>query len=828
MKKKILVIIIFILILFGAFLVYLNRVLLPTKLKAILVKNLETAIQRKVTLDSLNYNIIKGVELRGLTVFENADFKQTPFLKIKEISFNFLYLPLFKERKVIITSLRIDSPEFELIRDKNSLWNFSDLLNLKSNNNKAKPKLSVLIYKISVLKGMAVFVDKTTTPYLSKQIKDFNSRINFALPAKLKFMLEAKIPDSKLNNFFSAKGEFDFNKPALEALIITKGLPLTDYNCYLQEIPLKIKSANIENAALNFYWQKDKWDISADIKTKGIDLEKGAYEFKGSPLIETELHYNAEKNKKVDYLGRINLNGSNITGIDYLNSLQNLNGEIIFHTDKMQFSNLRGNTLGTLINLSGIIENFSNPSINLSVTSNVEIASLKEIFKEELRDTPLEITGKTRLELKFSGLLNDTSKLTLSGKAVFPSLQAETALFPEPVKNISGEINFDLNSLEWKNLKGEYSGTEYLSSGVLKDFRSPSIVADLKSKLLLLSAQINLEKDILYLQEVTGKFINSSFKLNGDIDIKDRENPFLDVWIDLNGNLKDLKDAPPKFKGFLEEIKPEGLFKLRGNFYGNPKERKTWKTDFSCESALVSLWGLKLNNLALNYLLRGTITDNLNLSAGFYDGRVAASGMLDVSQEGIPFDLSARISEMDLAKLKMDTPFKDNSTSGILSMEAKLSGLAQNLDSWQGRSSLDFKDGNLWEINLFKGLGKFLLIPEFEKIAFNEASGDFSIANQKVYTDNLELKSREMIITAQGYADFSGKLDANLLTQFSEQFVQSSASLKKFITSILTTASNALTVKVTGTLQNPKYSVKPIVVDILKGLKGIIFENILK
>ncbi len=828
MIRKIIITIIITIILFSGFLVYLNKVLLPLKLKAIIIKNIETITQREAALESLQFNIFKGVGIKGLTIFENPAFDKGPFLKIKEVDFSFLFVPLFKEKKVIITSLKIDSPEFKLIRDKNNLWNFSDLLNIKFEQGKPKQNISFLIYNIRVLKTKCIFEDKNFEPYFSKQLEDFNCRINFSLPSKLKFVFEGNIPGQKQTSLLSAKGEFDLITQKLDAYLIFKDISLTDYSPYYQGLPFILKSGKINNANLKFSWQGDKGNLLAQLGTANLNITKDAYELTGNPNINAKISYSPSLKTKIDYFVEVNPNGLNIEGIAYLKTLQKVNGKIIIIPDKIQFSDIRANSSLALINVSGILDNFANPFINLNIASDVEMLALKEIFKQQLNGLGLDIEGKTHLDLQVSGLLKKASNLQITGKAAFSNLLAKTSLLPEQIKTIGGEIDFDLNHLKWINISGEYLGERYISNGLLKNFISPEVEADLKSRLIQLSAKFEINKGNISLDELEGKFVNSDFNLNGEVDISERENPFCNLKLVLNANLEDLKEALPKLKESFEKIKPSGSIEFAGNFKGKIKDKSSWQIDLKGESPQVLLSGLKLTNLAVDYLQNEASNGNLNISSVFYDGAIEIAGNINSAEGRIPFNLKGKIDNLDLAKLQLDTHFKDKPTSGVFSGVISLKGLTQDLGSWQGRSSFNFKEGNLWELNLFKGLGKFLLIPEFEKIVINEATGEFSIANKNIHVDNIELKSSEMLIDGEGDIDFSGNLNLSLIAQFSEQFIQSSDSLKKFITSILTTASNALTIKVKGTLQSPKYSVKPFVVDIIKNLKGIIFENILK
>jgi uncharacterized protein involved in outer membrane biogenesis len=109
-KKVAAIILIFFALIYGLT-SYLNRVLLPKRIKALVVNSLEEATQKKVTLESLQFNLFKGMVLRGLEI-SDAD-KQ--LIVLKEGSCTFLIWPVF-QKKIIIPYLRLKGLEVFLER----------------------------------------------------------------------------------------------------------------------------------------------------------------------------------------------------------------------------------------------------------------------------------------------------------------------------------------------------------------------------------------------------------------------------------------------------------------------------------------------------------------------------------------------------------------------------------------------------------------------------------------------------------------------------------------------------------------------------------------
>src|SRR3989338_2132978 len=103
---------------------YVNKFILPVKAKALLTDFLKAQTGRNVTLGGLSYNPLKGLVIQNLAISDDEAAGAKEFLSVKEVSVNFLIIPFFKEKKIIIPSATIKEPRVFLSLDSQKRWNF--------------------------------------------------------------------------------------------------------------------------------------------------------------------------------------------------------------------------------------------------------------------------------------------------------------------------------------------------------------------------------------------------------------------------------------------------------------------------------------------------------------------------------------------------------------------------------------------------------------------------------------------------------------------------------------------------------------------------------
>ena len=106
-------------------------------------------------------------------------------------------------------------------------------------------------------------------------------------------------------------------------------------------------------------------------------------------------------------------------------------------------------------------------------------------------------------------------------------------------------------------------------------------------------------------------------------------------------------------------------------------------------------------------------------------------------------------------------PDKKSRVTGTLSGHMNLSGQGSDLATLRGNGNLEITDGVLWEAPLF---GIFSQILGNTKAT--NAKATFTIADQAVVTDDLEIQADPFTATSHGKVGFNGSLDFRVKAQF--------------------------------------------------------------
>ncbi|MBC8183625.1 AsmA family protein, partial [candidate division KSB1 bacterium] len=106
----------------------------PEKLKTLATSQIETAINRQVTIGDVWLNPFKGISVENVIVYERGDSSagindSSYFFKVDKVLLKYHFFALLK-KEIRISKVVIENPSLNLIQDKNLHWNFDDLLSL--------------------------------------------------------------------------------------------------------------------------------------------------------------------------------------------------------------------------------------------------------------------------------------------------------------------------------------------------------------------------------------------------------------------------------------------------------------------------------------------------------------------------------------------------------------------------------------------------------------------------------------------------------------------------------------------------------------------------
>lgn len=821
MKKRIILgIVIFLLIAAASGIIYINNVYLPVKVKDQFVKNIETNLKLNAEIEKIRFNIIKGLSIQNISLYDKT--KENTLLNVKEIHFNFLLLPLFKERKIIIPVIYVESPEIFIRYKSDNTFNFSKILPLSFKTQAPKKNgFSLMVLKINFLDAKCGFEDEHFTPAFKKSLEEARLSIGINPFADISYSLKAKLVLSeKAHAKLSLQGEYDIRTKEAKTKIELGNLLITEFNPYLQKLPVSIASGNIETAEfqLNF---KD-WVIDAKGKAglRHLVLKKDDFNFSADIDLEPSLSYSLIK-KELDYKSGIKLINADLEGVALTGKISGISGDLSLEKDKISTENLKFKTLASLFALKGGLENFSAPFLKTNISS--EQLDLEKLFILLPHPPELKLTGVAKAEASAKGLL---SKMPLDIKANFDITQAQAqgvALIKEPLNNIRGKIGFTSNTAAWEALSFSYNNIDYTSEGKIIDLIRPRIKFSLASKNLDLKSELEIKDNLITLNTVNAKYLDSQLSLKGNIDTHDKDNPLMSLDTKLSINITDLLSLlAANTKTTLEKIKPSGKFDITTAISGKAKDYKNWGLHLKGSCPVFSAYNLKFTDLNFSLQKTGPILELPLASASAYSGSIRLQGNFDLGPDIPAYFLKLNAANIDLAKLKADLDLKEKDIAGILNLEGNFSGDFKGPDNLKGVAALSVENGKLWEVNLLKGLGDMIFLPDYEKITFNQARGTFDIENKSVLTDDLQLTSEQLKLNFNGKIGFDGALDMTVYNEVNKDLIKDSTDIRKFFTAILGEFGGSIVVKVSGNIQKPKYSIIPAASDLIKSLKDFI------
>lgn len=529
--------------------------------------------------------------------------------------------------------------------------------------------------------------------------------------------------------------------------------------------------------------------------------------------------------------GEVRLNDDRVVLSPLKQEISKISGILIFSKDKIETTNLKAAALGGQFKINGNLSDFKAPQLAAEISSdNVPAERLNAFLAQNnLLDLPVSPQGDIGLALRLNTRLFTPENPQIKGEVVFRENKLILNELREEVNAISGKVTFDNDAVEWKGLTGQFKKARYSSSGKIWQFPAPQINFVLSSDELSLNAAGQLKDNLLLIKQLKGKYLNSEFDLNGSAFLKDAS-PKVNLNAEIKLNLSDLKklssDYFPQYSPLVNRIDAKGISNVNLSLSGALNEIRAWDLKANLAVPSLALYpylpdkpGFKFENLSLHMTEKDMRILGLELAADAYGGKIKLALDADLAQAHPAFNLKLEASGLDLARLKQDTALSDKTLSGLLNATLTLGGRGFDTQSFSGKGFITVKEGNLWEFAPLKKLGQFLFIPSFEKIVFNEAEADVIIADGNIFTDEGIMRSPQVTLYAQGKMDFSGNLDYIIRSEFNPEIARDSSDLMQILSSVIGKVGQFTTLKLTGTIQNPKPT--PVILEPLKQLKEI-------
>lgn len=824
---------------------YIDKVFLPKKIKSLFVETIKTQTNREVSLESMHYNIFKGIIIKNLTIYDNAQYGKREFLNIEKISFNFLYFPIFKERRIFIPSLYVQSPHLLIEMENKNTWNFSDMPFLENLNQpkKAKGGLEFVVRKIGVLDGKIAFTDNAHTPVFSKEINAQEIRLFLALPAVFKFKAAFVVNNNgKPPTEIKTSGEIYPYKNYASVSLLAKALSLTEYSTYYKELlPIKILNG-ISDMKIDFLLKNNNLTGSLKSEINELRIKEADFQAQGDAGLAADFKYILGQENSLTYNGKMTVKNCTMKGLPFINTVQAATGKLLISEQLLKVEELEGKAYDCPISLSGYLKDYENPYIDFRINFDFDLTKLKVLLPENIQESfrDFQTSGGSKISAQLKGFIAKAdTPLEFTAKSSFADAKIEVPYLKQPITKLAGNISVDNNKLIWKDAKFKYGDYDMTSAGSIVDFNNPYVDLNVLSKELKVVLNFNVKelpedktKKAIFLNKLEGSFLNSSFSLLGNI--KDLSEPFLNIYGDVKLDLVGIRPILPRqIQGILSGLNITGLCNASVLLNGRLKDWQNWEMIVKAQSPEISASGFKLGDVFIDYRMKDKYIYLQEMTAKPYEGTLTANASLNLESSDNPYLINIEAKDVKLELLKLDTPFAKKDISGLLNAKTSLNGYGMGLENLKGSGWLYVKDGKLWEMPLLRPIADLLFLPSFEKVTFKDAVGSFTIENKNIMTNDLQLISDEVVLLWEGRIGFDRTLDFSITTQVTEEYVAKSTTLGKLTTTILGQAGGFVDMRLTGTLAEPKYAIIPFpvgrilekqVIKKIKDVFGGIFE----
>ena len=592
---------------------------------------------------------------------------------------------------------------------------------------------------------------------------------------------------------------------------------------------LDIESGAAEiNAKLSY--KKDKsFTAGGSAKIDGLKLVQDGTAVAGNFSIDAESSGIADKPDTLDYKGTALFDKVSVSSPVLFSGISDMNGEAAFLKNKIEIKKLTALAAETQVYLKGVIEMIDKvPHFDFNVKTD-EMAISKVItkipaqYKEKLGD--IKPDGLCTIDIDIKGAAGKPETYSYTGRLDLKKGSIEMPYEPKKISDISCNVIFDKQKVTWKDLYLTARDIRYNSEGELTDFTSPSVKAVVRSDVMLLNADARMDqKKSLTISRFDGKYYNTTFDLKGTVN--DLQSLYADLEGTIGLDLKNLPDILAAKKAELLKLQPEGLVNITFAANGPLKDEKNLTASIQANSGAISLQGLHFTSFYLDYRVKDGIADVPVLTASCYDGIINVDSRTNLRAEGRPYLANIDIKDIDLNKLAQDTKTKDKNLEGILTAKCTLNGFLDQKDSLKGTGWLQLAKGHLWEMPLVRTMWEYIKMIPPEYVTFTDAFGNFTIRDNRVYTEDFTMVTQRASMLWAGSIGFDQTLDLTVTGRFAKEVALQTTEAGKIEGATLNEAGDlVIPFGLEGTIQKPKPTMKPLIKTIqdkvFKGLKDL-------
>lgn len=269
--------------------------------------------------------------------------------------------------------------------------------------------------------------------------------------------------------------------------------------------------------------------------------------------------------------------------------------------------------------------------------------------------------------------------------------------------------------------------------------------------------------------------------------------------------------------GLVEEL--EGRIQLAARIEHKPGAEQG--PEFSLQAGRLNVTPeIALDSVKLAFRVRDSLITIQRIDAGFFSGRLAGNGSITLGKAGLPgYALDLKAVRVSVGELLSPFSKLGSYLTGLVSTEIHLErqrGGEKSLDeNLSGHAEFTLSQGRLTGWPALERLARLTKIEELKDLAIEQWIGKFEISNERVYGDNLEIKTTVSDLLVSGSVGFDGSLDYSLTLVLSENLTRKYRSrLPGEVASLLTGKKDRLELdfKIGGTTDDPlvNWDMRPV------------------
>lgn len=225
----------------------------------------------------------------------------------------------------------------------------------------------------------------------------------------------------------------------------------------------------------------------------------------------------------------------------------------------------------------------------------------------------------------------------------------------------------------------------------------------------------------------------------------------------------------------------------------------------SATSAQLVEYGLSLKNVKANITADERFVNVEPATADWAGGILEGKGKFESLPEA-PFEAEFAWQKVKFANLLTDAGIDPGEARGLIDGTLKLGGNFQQRESIRGEGHVEMVEGRVIPFEFVRQLGQLLRIDELQALLLSEARADFVIRDERVFIEDMTLRTDNVIFKAQGPVHFEGKVKVNARLGFNEKLQRQLGGLlnRNFVETEDLPGYRAVAFEITGTTSRPK------------------------